>query len=155
DAQVEAVLEWESPHDSTGVSFVYLDFEDVRRSGTALGLCRDRSVPVAIATPRIIKPGEEGLLKQIANSEPSAVLVRNLASLSWFREHAPHLALLGDYSLNITNELTAALFGEEGLQRLTPGYDLNLQQLRELLSQFDPGLFEIVLHQHLPMFHME
>jgi putative protease len=39
--------------------------------------------------------------------------------------------------------------------RLVPGYDLNLEQLRAMLSQIDPGLFEVVLHQHMPMFHME
>jgi putative protease len=83
------------------------------------------------------------------------VLIRNLAALSFFREQFPELPLYGDYALNIANELTADLFAREKLVRLTPSYDLNLQQLEALLGRTDPDMFEIVLHQHMPMFHME
>ena len=38
---------------------------------------------------------------------------------------------------------------------LVPSYDLNLEQLESLLARIDPGLFEVVMHQHVPMFHME
>jgi putative protease len=112
-------------------------------------------LPVALATPRIVKPREEGLLLQIANCASDGVLVRNLAAIAFFRERAPDLALYGDYSLNVANELTADVFAQHGLLRLTPSYDLNLEQLLALLGQIDPDMFEIVLHQHIPMFHME
>ncbi|MBI3861748.1 MAG: U32 family peptidase, partial [Planctomycetia bacterium] len=52
-------------------------------------------------------------------------------------------------------ELTVALFYESGLRTLVPSYDLNLDQLLSLLSHSDPALFEVVAHQHIPMFHME
>jgi putative protease len=110
---------------------------------------------VALATPRIVKPREEGLLLQIANCRPYAVLVRNLAAISFFQERFPAIPLIGDYSLNVANELTAALFAEMGLQSLVTSYDLNLEQLESLLAHIDPGLFEVVMHQHVPMFHME
>jgi putative protease len=112
-------------------------------------------MPVALATPRILKPGEEGLLLQIANCRPDAVLIRNLAAITWFQERFPQLPLIGDYSLNVANELTATIFAEAGLVALVPSFDLNLEQLQTLLKQSDPALFEVVMHQHVPMFHME
>jgi len=108
-----------------------------------------------LATPRVIKPGEDGLLLQVAKCRPDAVLVRNLAAISYYRERFPELPLIGDYSLNVANELTAQLLAESGVRPLTPSYDLNFEQLQAMLGRTDPGLFEVVLHQHVPMFHME
>jgi putative protease len=165
--QLEGVLAWKRAIATTATlnsqlstldSLVYCDFEDVRLFQQAVALGREAGVPIALATPRIIKPTEEGLLKQIANFRPDAVLIRNLAALAYFqevRQTQPNLRLIGDYSLNVANELTAAMFAEQGLERMVPSYDLNLTQLEKLLGHIDPGLFEVVLHQHMPMFHME
>jgi putative protease len=71
------------------------------------------------------------------------------------REHAPDLPLLGDYSLNIANDLTALLFHKHGIRQLTPSYDLNIDQLLDLLGHAPAAWFEVTIHQHLPMFHME
>jgi U32 family peptidase len=153
--QLQAVLDW-SPRDvSLRPSQIYCDFEDVRQFRQAVAACGDAGIRSAPATPRIIKPGEDGLLRQIANCRPDAVLVRNLAAVAWFREFHPELEQVGDYSLNIANELTAELFAARGVSRFVPGYDLNLSQLRAMFERSDPTLFEIVLHQHIPMFHME
>jgi putative protease len=43
----------------------------------------------------------------------------------------------------------------EGLERLTVSYDLNAQQVLDLLRAASPDWFELTVHQHLPMFHME
>jgi putative protease len=153
--QLAAVLAVALPAELPHPAMVYCDFEEVRLSKDAVALARAANMPVALATPRIVKPGEEGLLLQIANCRPDAVLVRNLAAISFFRERFPETRLIGDYSLNVANELTAALFAEAGLESLVPSYDLNLDQLQSLLERVDPGLFEVVLHQHIPMFHME
>jgi U32 family peptidase len=42
-----------------------------------------------------------------------------------------------------------------GLERVTASYDLNVAQLADLLKSAPPSWFEITLHQHMPMFHME
>jgi putative protease len=42
--------------------------------------------------------------------------------------------LFGDFSLNATNSISAVALLELGLRRLTPGYDLNAQQLAELAA---------------------
>jgi putative protease len=62
---------------------------------------------------------------------------------------------IGDFSLNIANELSADLFVRQGLSRLVPSYDLNWDQFRTLLVAADPSVIEAVIHQHMPMFHME
>jgi putative protease len=134
---------------------IYCDFEDVRRYAQAVPRCNAAKIPIALATMRIVKPGEEGWLKQIEGAAPDAILVRNLASLAFYREHAPRLPLIGDYSLNIANELTAAIFADANLLRMVPSYDLNWRQLAAMLARFDPARFETVIHQHMPMFHME
>ena len=52
--------------------------------------------------------------------------------------------------------MTAAYFRERyGLERLTASYDLNASQLEGLLQGATPAWFEVTIHQHMPMFHME
>jgi len=104
---------------------------------------------------RVIKPGEEGLLRQVGACEPDVVLVRNLAGLAFFPVHFPGLPLVADYSLNVASELTADLLAERGVRRMVPSYDLSWTQLAAMLRRFPPRMFEAVVHQHMPMFHME
>jgi len=134
---------------------IYCDFEDVRRYKAAVDLCKSAGVPVALATIRIVKPGEEGWLKQVLDANPDQILVRSLAAIEFYHEVAPQMPLIGDYSLNVANELTAAILKEAGLVRVVPSYDLNWRQMAAMLSKFDPSFFECVVHQHMPMFHME
>lgn len=152
--QLQAVLDW-SPGEVTRPAMIYCDFEDVRRYGEAVPLARAAAMPIALATLRILKPGEEGLLAKIAAAEANAVLIRNLGSLAWFRQQERSVALIGDYSLNAANELTADLLLRQRLTRLTPSYDLTWEQLNAMLGRIWPGSFEIVVHQHMPMFHLE
>ena len=148
--QLDAVLNVTPP-----VAAVYCDFEDVRRYKDAVPRAKAVNVPIGLATLRILKPGEDGFQSPIVRAEPDLVLVRNLASIAYFKEHLPHARLIGDFSLNVANELTADLFIREGLERLVPSYDLNWEQFASLLRRFDPLRFEPVIHQHMPMFHME
>jgi U32 family peptidase len=152
--QLEAVIDWRDV-DVDRPAVVYCDFEDVRRYREAAPLVRAAGLQVGLATLRIMKPGEEGLLAKIAAAEPDVVLVRNLGSLAWFAERLPAARLVGDFSLNVANELTADWLLGLGLVRLAPSYDLSWDQLAAMLGRIDPGWFEIVVHQHMPMFHME
>ena len=149
--QLQAVVEWRQARPG----LVYCDFEDVRRYREAVKFAHEHGQPIGLATLRILKPGEEGLLAQIAHAAADAVLIRNLAALAYFQDRSPQTALVGDFSLNVANELTADLFFREGMCRLVPSYDLNWEQLAAMLKQSDAGRFEIVVHQHMPMFHME
>jgi putative protease len=146
-AQVEGLL-------SQRPELLYLDFEDLRRfNPTVEAIRKESKVPVYLATPRIQKAGETGFFHLIENAKPDGVLIRNLGALDYFR--SAKLPMIGDFSLNVSNPLSADLFIREGLQRLTPSYDLDITQLLELLRLAPPKWFELTLHQHIPMFHME
>ena len=62
---------------------------------------------------------------------------------------------MADFSLNATNPLTVELFKHQGALRVTASYDLNVDQLLELLDAAPPSWIEVVIHQQMPMFHME
>ena len=163
--QLDAALNWKSPDNLPGPSTVYCDFEDVRQYKQAVASAKAAGVPIALATVRVVKPAEEGLLRVVAQCEPDFVLVRNLAGLSLMHEEAPHIPLIADYSLNVANELTAALIAAHGVIRMTPSYDLNWVQMQAFYRQIaglrgaggrvGMDLVETVVHQHMPMFHME
>jgi putative protease len=153
--QLESVLNWQPPGGLPRAEAIYCDFEDLRRYKEAVARARAAGVPVGLAPIRIIKPGEDGFQSLVARAEPDIILIRNLASISYFREHLPGARLVGDFSLNVANELTAALLRESGLDRLVPSYDLNWEQLAALVKHSNPDWFEPVIHQHMPMFHME
>ena len=81
------------------------------------------------------------------------MLIRNLGAIQFFQDEG--LPVTGDFSLNVANPLTAQILIEAGLRQLTVSYDLNLEQVIELLRAAPPEWFELTLHQHMPMFHME
>jgi putative protease len=136
-----------------GVAEIYADFEDIRRYKDAVARVRETSARIYLATPRIQKVGEGGFFVLIENAAPDGVLIRNLGALDHFRGR--RLRRIGDFSLNVANPLTAEVLMGEGLDRLTISYDLNAEQALDLLRAASPAWFELTLHQHIPMFHME
>lgn len=147
--QVEAALE-------SAVGVIYCDFEDPRRYKDAVALRGSGGASkMLLATPRILKPGESGYLKLIERAEPDGVLLRNLASLQYYKDRGD-LLKAGDFSLNVANPITAKLLkGAANLDRLTVSYDLNIGQVMDLLGGAPAEWFELTIHQHMPMFHME
>ena len=142
-----------------GVATVYCDFEDPRRFKDAVALfkstIRNPSSTIFLATPRILKPGETGYLKLIENAGPDGLLLRNLAALEYYK-HRSDLQKIGDFSLNVANPITARLLLEHaGLDYLTVSCDLDSGQVLALLRAAPPEWFELTLHQHMPLFHME
>ena len=147
EAQLAAALD-------AGVARVLVDYEDIRRYRDAVSQVRETgSARIYLATPRIQKAGEEGFFKLIANAEPDGVLIRNLGAIRFFAERG--MARLGDFSLNVANPLTAEFFMRQGLEQVTVSYDLNIGQVLDLLRAAPPAWFQLTLHQHMPMFHME
>lgn len=145
--QMQAALEFRVP-------LIYLDFEDIRRYREAVAQARAAGgSAIYLATPRIQKAGEEGFFRLIENAHPDGVLVRNLGGLRWFQQSG--LPFVGDFSLNVANPLSAAVLMEHGPRRLTVSYDLNADQVNDLLAAAPPAWFELTIHQHMPMFHME
>lgn len=155
-----------------GLTEVYCDFEDPRKYREAVTLfhashgCAGGSggFPPAdgaggverpaiwVAPPRIFKPGEEWTLELVRSCNADGYLVRNYDHLRFFAGSRR----TGDFPLNVANHWTADYFKNRfQLERVTASYDLNFQQLEALLLGAPPEWFEITIHQHVPMFHME
>ena len=147
--QIESALE-------AGVSEIYVDFEDIRRGKDGVALVRSqKGARIHLATPRIQKSGEAGFFKVVERAEPDGVLIRNLGGVAHFKDR-DDIYKTGDFSLNCANPLTAKILREEGgLDHLLVSYDLNIQQVMDLLLAAPTDWFELTLHQHMPMFHME
>jgi putative protease len=150
-AQLEAALK-------CGVQTLYCEFEDPKKYRDAVamvhcaGNCTSPNRTIWVAPPRIFKMGEEWILKQVRSCDADGYLVRNYDHLDFFAG----CRRIGDFSLNVANGLAADYFKNRfGLERVTASYDLNFVQLEALLQSAPPEWFEITIHQHMPMFHME
>jgi putative protease len=159
-AQLDAALE-------CGIGTIYCEFEDPKKYReavttfhTARGCVSPSSIlnprssqpSIYVAPPRIFKSGEEWTLEQVRSCNADGYLVRNYDHLKYFAQDRR----VGDFSLNIANHLSADYIKNQfGLERVTASYDLNVQQLEALLTGTPPEWFEITIHQHMPMFHME
>jgi len=158
--QLEAALK-------CGVQTVYCEFEDPKKYReavttfhTAYGCSTPSSIlhppssqpSIWVAPPRIFKMGEDWVLKLVRSCNADGYLIRNYDHLKFFAG----CRLRGDYSLNVANRLAADYFKNKfSLEQLTPSYDLNFAQLEALLQAAPPEWFEVTIHQHMPMFHME
>jgi len=149
-AQMETAL-------NCGVTRIYCEFEDPKKYRQAVAMVRARrgvaTVPeIFVAPPRIFKMGEEWTLEQVRSCAADGYLIRNYDHLQFFAQDRK----VGDYSLNIANRITADYFKNRfGLESLTASYDLNVMQLEALLAATPADWFEVTIHQHMPMFHME
>ncbi len=144
--QLEAVLE-------TGIKTVYVDFQDIREYKQAVPLAREAGAEIWLVTPRIQKPGEMGIFKAMAKHAADGIVTRNLSGLKFFTELK--LPCVADFSFNAANELTVDSLRQRGAIRVTPSYDLNRDQLLVMAENCAAHLLEPVIHQHMPMFHME
>jgi putative protease len=138
--QLEAALAWQTAAAGT----VYCDFHDVGDYLRAVELARAAERRIALATPHVLMPDEMGTLDRIGAAQPDAALVRSLGALRRLRARPPDLTLIGDYPLNVANDLTAALLADWGLARLTPGLDLNWPQWLALRQHVPAERLEVV-----------
>jgi putative protease len=144
--QLEAVL-------GLGERRLVADFADIRQYREAVEACRSVGAAILLATPRIQKPDELGIFRLLEKQAPDGLLVRNWAGLEFFR--VAGLPVVGDFSLNVANERSAEFFRAAGCERVTASFDLNREQLLALVGATPPEWLEVVVHQHMPLFHME
>ena len=144
--QLEAVLQ-------LGERSLAADFADIRQYREAVAACRAARATLLLATPRIQKPDELGIFHLLEKQAPDGILVRNWAGLRFFADRG--LPVVGDFSLNVTNERSADFFAQAGCERVTASYDLNREQLLDLVAAARAERLEVVIHQHMAMFHME
>jgi putative protease len=138
-----------------GVRTIYLEYADPKTLAPAVAELRQASPEAClyVATPRIEKPGEANLFRLLMKSGADGLLVRNAGGLAFAIEQ--HVPFVVDFSFNAANELSAEWLKHRGAQRVTASYDLSFDQLDDLLATVPPAWLEVVIHQHMPMFHME
>lgn len=144
--QLQAAIE-------SGVQQVYVEYHDIREYAAAVATARQAGIKIYLATLRIQKPNELGLVKKLIRLQPDGILARNLAALEVCRQ--AEIPAIADFSLNTANQLTADWLRDRGAQRVTISYDLNRDQVTDLIGAVPGAWLESVVHQHMPMFHME
>jgi len=150
DAQLDAVLD-------AGATEVELDWMELVGLGKAVERARARGARVGVATVRVQKPGEERIDAHLARLAPDHVVVRSWGSLAYFAAlpAAERPALHGDFSLNITNSISASWVLGKGLATVTAAHDLDRDQLLALLDRAPAGRIGVTVHHHIPTFHTE
>jgi putative protease len=144
--QVEAVL-------ALGMKSVIGDFAELHRCAHAVRMAREKGAEIFLATPRIQKPGEEAHFARIAEAKPDGLLVRNLGGAAFCAQQ--QIPFVADMSLNAVNPWTVAWLGELGARRVTAAYDSDRQRLIELADAAPWAELEVVVFQHIPLFHTE
>ena len=145
--QIEAAVRF-------GTRTIYADFQDIKEYGAAVAAARAvPGVAIYLATPRIQKPGEGNIYRYLARQAADGLLVRNAGGIAWCAGR--EIPFVADFSVNAANELAVDFFRGRGASRVTASYDLNFEQLDDLLRAVPPGSVEVVVHQQIPMFHME
>src|SRR5579883_954355 len=144
--QVEAAM-------ARGVQTIYADYQDIKRYAEAVAAARRGSASLYLATPRIEKPGEGNLFSYLARRGADGILVRNAGGMRFCSERG--IPFVADFSLNAANPLSVELLKARGAVRVTASYDLNVDQLIDLLRATPSSWLEVVIHQQIPMFHME
>jgi putative protease len=153
DEQLEAVI-------AAGLPEVELDWMELVGLQRAVERAKAAGLKVTIATVRVQKPGEEGYDARIAKLKPDAVLARHWGAMMHFLERpfAPdetRPALHGDFSLNVTNSVTALHLLGLGLDTLTFAHDLDAVQLGAMLEHLPAERFAVTVHHHISTFHTE
>jgi putative protease len=145
-AQLDAAL-------SLNPATITLDYLDLYGLRPSLERVRAAGIEARVASPRVLKPGEERIVDFLAGCG-CAILVRSMGLLDALHGK-PHGALTGDFSLNAANALTAAELLALGLERIAPTHDLNAAQVAELARQTGAARIEAIAYQHIPVFHTE
>jgi putative protease len=136
------------------IKSVILDFEFGKDYAPSLEIIKALGIKAGIATTRILKPSEYYNLNTIIRCSPDLILVRNLGAIEYLKSKT-EIPLIGDFSLNVTNSLTLDYLTHKGLESINVSYDLNQDQLFDMVKYSDASKMEVTLHQYMPEFHME
>jgi putative protease len=106
-----------------------------------------------VASPRVLKPHEQRVVNFLLRLD-CPILVRSGGLLEALQGRHQH-PLIGDFSLNVANQLTADTYLKLGIETITPTHDLNADQISKLAEAIGGGRFEVIAYHHLPVFHTE
>jgi putative protease len=149
DAAIAAAAE-------TNVASITLDYLELYGLRPAVEKIRAAGIRPRVASPRILKPAEQKVIRFLESLECD-IVVRSAGLLHDLLKSklADGCQLIGDFSLNIANSVSALHFLDSGLARFAPTYDLNGQQIKDLTDHVDAAAIEVICYSHLPVFHTE
>ncbi|HVV43927.1 MAG TPA: DUF3656 domain-containing protein, partial [Bryobacteraceae bacterium] len=131
-------------------SSITLDYLDLYGLRPSVERVRSSGIPVRVASPRVLKPGEARIVNFLRGFD-CPIVVRASGILHSLTDRE----MIGDFSLNAANSIAAAEYFRRGVSRLTPTHDLNAAQIADLARACGANRFELIAYQHLPVFHTE
>ncbi|MBE2269391.1 MAG: U32 family peptidase [Anaerolinea sp.] len=132
---------------------ITLDYLELYGLRPAVERIKAAGILPRVASPRVLKPHEQRIVNFLLRLD-CPILVRSGGLLEALHGRTQH-PLIGDFSLNVANQLTADTYFKLGVERITPTHDLNADQISRLASDMGGDRFEVIVYQHLPVFHTE
>ncbi len=132
------------------ITLDYLELYGLRPSVEQI---KAAGIVARVASPRVLKPQEQRVVNFLLRLD-CPILVRSGGLLEALQGRHQH-PLIGDFSLNAANQISADTFFKLGITTLTPTHDLNADQIGQLAQSIGGGRFEVIVYQHLPVFHTE
>ena len=135
------------------ITLDYLELYGLRES---VDRVRESGIAARVASPRVLKPSEEKVVRFLLSLK-CEIVVRSGGLLYQLtqKDESELPRLIGDFSLNVANQLSCKKMFELGVARVTPTHDLNGQQISELARVTEADRIEVIAFHHLPVFHME
>ncbi len=138
---------------STPLGSITLDYLDLYGLRPAVERVQAAGITARVASPRVLKPNEQRIVNFLRRLD-CQIVVRSGGLLAAFQD-GERPTLIGDFSLNAANVLSANSYLRLGIERLTPTHDLNAAQVADLARELGPQKIEVIAYQHLPVFHTE
>ncbi len=146
--QLEAALSLD-PKPAT-ITLDYLELYGLR---PAVEQIKAAGITPRVASPRVLKPQEQRVVNFLLRLD-CEIVVRSGGLLEALQGRHQY-PLIGDFSLNVANQITADTYFKLGIHRITPTHDLNADQIAQLAASIGDDRFEVIAYHHLPVFHTE
>lgn len=132
---------------------ITLDYLELYGLRPAVDKVKEAGITPRVASPRMLKPQEQRIVNFLLRLDCD-ILVRSGGLLEALQGRHPH-AIIGDFSLNVANQITADTYFKLGVDRISPTHDLNAEQICQLAQSMGGERFEVIAYHHLPVFHTE
>jgi putative protease len=132
---------------------ITLDYLDLYGLHPAVDRIKAEGITPRVASPRVLKPQEQRVVNFLLRLD-CPIVVRSGGLLEAMQGRHQH-PLIGDFSLNIANQITADTYLQMGVSTITPTHDLNAAQISKLAEAIGGERFEVIAYHHLPIFHTE
>lgn len=132
---------------------ITLDYLELYGLRPAVERIKEAGITPRVASPRVLKPQEQRVVNFLLRLD-CEIVVRSGGLLEALQGRHQH-PLIGDFSLNVANQISADTYFKLGIDKITPTHDLNADQISWLAQSISGERFEVIAYHHLPVFHTE